>query len=121
MLALIDQVDELDRKLTQSDQQAKEAHESATRLKDQLQGISIKYEEKIQSIHDQVQDKDKLLEQTLADYNDQTDKMNEIRDDIEQAEEAIRVYRDRISQLEEENDAYVQRYEQQESIMEDLK
>jgi len=47
----------------------------------------------------------------LADYNDQTDKMNEIRDDIEQAEEAIRVYRDRIAQLEEENDAYVQRYE----------
>jgi peptidoglycan hydrolase CwlO-like protein len=48
-----------------------------------------------------------MLENTLADFNDQSERLNEIKDDIEQAEEAIRVYRERIAQLEEENDAYV--------------
>ena len=50
--------------------------------------------------------KDANFEETLAELNDQTSKLNDIRDDIEQAEEAIRVYRDRIQQLEDENDNY---------------
>ena len=62
-----------------------------------------------------------MLQNTLTEFSEQAERLAEVKDDIEQAEEAIRVYRERIAHYEEENDAYLQRYEQQESIMEDLK
>lgn len=47
----------------------------------------------------------------MGDLDSRTQELTEVRDDIEQAEEAIRVYRERIDGLEQENDAYNQRYD----------
>lgn len=42
---------------------------------------------------DQLRDKHESLDKTIQALNDATDRNNELRDDIEQAEEAIEVYR----------------------------
>jgi len=45
----------------------------------------------------QLSERDESLQSTVEALNETSAKLNEIRDDIEQAEEAIRVYRERIA------------------------
>jgi len=48
---------------------------------------------------EKIQEKDSSLEQTVKALNDASSTNNELREDIEQAEEAIMVYRGRIKEL----------------------
>lgn len=80
---------------TQSDEKA--AKDIANKVLSEQDKIRDQYEAQITDLQDKYTERDSLLSTTLEDLNEQTTRLNDIKEDIEQAEEAIRVYRDRIS------------------------
>lgn len=70
---------------------------------------------------EKIQEKDSSLEQTVKALNDASSTNNELREDIEQAEEAIMVYRGRIKELQSEMEVLGQKNHSSEQLMFELK
>ena len=66
---------------------------------------------------EQLSSKDQRLHDTLQELGQLQEDYTTVKDDIEQAEEAVRVYRDNLQQIEEQNQQYQLRYETQESVL----
>lgn len=97
LLKLTDKVSDLTTMLEDLSGDKKRLQELYQKTKTALEESDQKHEAKVASLLRQMQEKDETLESTVEALNETSARLNEIRDDIEQAEEAIRVYRERIA------------------------
>ena len=64
------------------------------------------YEQKLADLHESLAAKDNELQEVQSAWSEAQQEVTRLKDDLEQAEEAIREYRARLQPLEEENMAY---------------